>query len=795
MSDVLIVEDEQVTALDLKLTLADLGYNVVATHSSGEAALDFLTHQRVDLVMMDIHLEGEMLGTAAAQTIRRRFGIPVVFLTAYSDTNTIDDASDTLPYGYLVKPFERHEIDAAVRVALVRSHSDARLRDSEERLRLALEAARMNIWEWQPDDHSELMARVRPELNEPQILPIDFEQLLNRVHPKDRASLQQQLSEGNKLHAVVRMQDHHEWHFHELYATLYQRPQQSPRVVGVYRNIDEQYRAQEKLRQADVVFRNASEAIAILDHQRRLVSANPAFESITGFRLAEVSGQVMDEFLLSEPQEDAFYHQLSQHPGRLSGEVRCRRRDGSEFPAWQHLCVIAEGDQVSHYVMSFSDISVLKDTELRLARLAYRDPLTGVCNRTGIEKALTSLLQQCPEAGCQTAVFYLDIDGFKRINDRLGYQLGDQLLRDVAQRLKTCIGDQDHIGRIGGDEYLLIVHHLDGAAAAHGKAVELLKALEPPFELSKHSQEVSACIGVAQCDRTPLQSDSLWRAAALALQQAKRDGVGEVRLYDFRLALDNLHQQRLEDRLTHAIANEELSVELQPLIDQQQQLVGAEVLCRWYSTELGIVPPDRFIPVAEKSGDIHALGSWVLRRALSILQHWQATWPQLYLAVNVSPRQLSDQRFPGLVAAALEEFGVAADRLELELTESAVIDDDSTIPVLERLRSLGVGLSIDDFGTGYSSLSRLRNLPISRVKIDRSFVRELPDNSSDLEICRAIIALCRVLEVPVTAEGIESYEQAQLLTAMGCSCLQGYHFSRPLTLERFTQWAEAQQNK
>ncbi len=795
MSDVLIVEDEQVTALDLKLTLADLGYNVVATHSSGEAALDFLSHQRVDLVMMDIHLEGEMLGTAAAQTIRRRWGIPVVFLTAYSDTNTIDDASDTLPYGYLVKPFERHEIDAAVRVALVRSHSDARLRDSEERLRLALEAARMNIWEWQPDEHSELMARVRPELHEPQILPIDFEQLLSRVHPEDRAPLQQQLSEGNKLHAVVRMQDHHEWHFHELYATLYQRPQQSPRVVGVYRNIDEQYRAQEKLRQADVVFRNASEAIAILDHQRRLISANPAFESITGFRLVEVSGQAMDDFLLSEPQEDAFYHQLSQHQGRHSGEVRCRRRDGSEFPAWQHLCVIAEGNQVSHFVMSFSDISVLKDTELRLARLAYRDPLTGVCNRTGIEKALISLLQQCPEAGCQTAVFYLDIDGFKRINDRLGYQLGDQLLRDVAQRLKTCIGDQDHIGRIGGDEYLLIVHHVDGAAAAHGKAVELLKALEPPFELSKHSQEVSACIGVAQCDRTPLQSDSLWRAAALALQQAKRDGVGEVRLYDFRLALDNLHQQRLEERLTHAIANEELSVELQPLIDQQQQLVGAEVLCRWYSTELGIVPPDRFIPVAEKTGDIHALGSWVLRRALSILQHWQDSWPQLYLAVNVSPRQLSDQRFPGLVAAALEEFGVAADRLELELTESAVIDDDSTIPVLERLRSSGVGLSIDDFGTGYSSLSRLRNLPISRVKIDRSFVHELPDNSSDLEICRAIIALCRVLEVPVTAEGIESYEQAQLLTAMGCSCLQGYHFSRPLTLERFTQWAEAQQNK
>ncbi|GGY42788.1 GGDEF domain-containing protein [Bacterioplanes sanyensis] len=795
MSKVLVVEDEQVTALDLKLTLEDLDYTVVATHSSGEAALDFLARQRVDLVMMDIHLDGEMLGTEAAAIIRRRWGTPVVFLTAYSDTDTIDDASDTLPYGYLVKPFERHEIDAAVRVALARSQADVRLRDSEERLRLALEAARMNIWEWQPDEHSELMARAHPELNEPQILPIDFEQLLNRVHPEDREPLKQQLAQGDKLHAIVAMQDNGAWCYHELYASVYQRPQQSPRVVGVYRNIDEQYRAQEKLRQADVVFRNASEAIAILDERRRLVSANPAFESITGFRLAQVRGQVIDDFLLHEPQGEDFYRQLHQQTRRHSGEVRCRRGDGSEFPAWQHICVIAEGDHIRHYVMSFSDISVLKDTELKLARLAYRDPLTGVCNRTGIEKALTSLAQQCPDAGCQTAIFYLDIDGFKRINDRLGYQLGDQLLRDVAQRLKTCIGDQDHIGRIGGDEYLLIVHDLDGAAAAHGKAVELLKALEPPFELSKHSQDVSVCIGVAQCDRTPLQSDSLWRAAALALQQAKHNGTGEICLYDFRLALDNLHQQRLEERLAGAIAEQELSVELQPLMNDQQQLVGAEVLCRWYSTELGIVPPDRFIPVAEKTGDIHALGSWVLRRALSILQHWQQSWPQLYLAVNVSPRQLSDQRFPGLVAAVLEEFGVAADRLELELTESVVIDDVTTLPVLERLRALGVGLSIDDFGTGYSSLSRLKNLPITRVKIDRSFVSELPDSSSDLEICRAIIALCRVLEVPVTAEGIESCEQAQLLTAMGCSCLQGYHFSRPLTLERFTQWAAAQQNK
>jgi diguanylate cyclase (GGDEF)-like protein/PAS domain S-box-containing protein len=790
MKQVLVVEDEKVTALDLKLTLQDLGYQVVDTVSSGERAIEVLEQHSADLVLMDIHLDGEMLGTEAARIIFQRWGLPVVFLTAYSDTNTIDDASESLPYGYLVKPYERHEVDAALRIAFVRADADNEIRTSEERLRLALEAANMGIWEWQPD------VAIEPLSDAPRVdlLPHDLESLMSVIHPDDRDHIRSTVKQTGHIQAVARLQDEQgDWRYHELHAALYEFQGAHQRVVGVYRDIHDQYLTREKLKQADVVFNNANEAILILDNALNTVSVNPSFTTITRFQPEDVLGRKPDQFLHARRHSDQFYPRLSEEDSRSwSGEIACRRKNGEIFPAWEHVCaVVDEHNQTSHYVVTFSDISTLKRAEKQLAQMAYLDSLTGIGNRVYLESELNNMLAACQEGQLSIAVLYIDLDGFKEINDTLGHAEGDQLLRRIASRLSESVRNEDAIARIGGDEFIIALHGVENRESAEMICEKLIERIKEPVQLSRETVSLSASIGVAMFHDNLSDYDAIVKAADFALFEAKRRGKNRYCIYDFNLAMENIEKLRIEKGLKTAIQNGEIQVELQPLVKQRGTvLYGAEVLVRWHSPELGIVPPDRFIPIAEQSSVILDIGDYVLRRSSEILASWSNTaLDKLVLSVNIAPRQLADTRFPDELKKIIEQYQVDVDCLELEITESAVLNDNSVRPLLNRLRDLGVKLAIDDFGTGYSSLSRLKTMPFSRLKIDRMFVRDLPDSLNDLEICRAIIALCNVMDLRVTAEGVENAEQAQLLSDLGCTCLQGFHFSRSMPLARFEQWA------
>lgn len=791
---ILIVEDEKVTALDLKLTLEDLGYTVMACVGNGEAAIAAAEDQDIDLILMDIHLDTAMLGTEAAKIIMQRFGIPVLFLSAYTDDQTLEEASDSLPYGYMVKPFEKREVDAAIRIALTRHHADLELRRSEERLRLALEAARMSIWEWTPETDIELQVAVQH--TPPQLISENLDDLLVNIHPDDRDKIRQQITSHHRFQQPVRFSKHegNEYRWVELFASLFRWENGDRRVIGVLHDVHERYLADEQLRQASAVFNSTSEGILITDSQRRVLNVNPAFSHITGYSQEDVRGKNPDEFLHARRHSDQFYPRLvSDAQGHWSGEIACQRKSGEFFPAWEHVCTVLNDDgELQNFVITFSDIAELRRAEKNLATLAYMDALTGVGNRVRLEQVVREALADRTEAQGNVGVLYLDLDGFKLINDTLGHSEGDLLLRVMADRFKQSIREEDTVVRIGGDEFVIVLTGVEHEDNLKVVAEKLLLAVQEPVTLSREKVEVSASIGIVMSRPSVQEYEELLKAADTALFEAKRQGKNRYCIYDFALAMEFNERLRIERNLKQAIRKGELALEFQPLVDlHSARVYGVEALCRWYHDELGMIPPDRFIPIAEQSDAIVDIGAWVLRESCRELRRWMdAGVPELVVSVNVSARQLTDSSFSELLTATLTEFNIPAAQIELEITETALQANDHVLRQLEHIRKSGVGLAIDDFGTGYSSLSRLKELPFDRVKIDRSFVRDLPQDANDIEICRAIMALCQVLHLRVTAEGVENHDQLEMLRELGCCCIQGYLFSRPMRPELMADWLQ-----
>ena len=790
---ILITEDEKITALDLKMTLERLRYEVVACVASGEESIAAAGELQPDLVLMDIHLKTEMLGTDAANVIFEKYDIPVIFLSAYSDRSIIKKAGESTPYGYLIKPYDPREIDAAIQVALAKHHADEIVKRSDARLKMALEAANMCAWEWVPEgleleaDTNRSGAVVSKNMND----------LLTLVHPNDKDRVISSLQEGGRLSIQIRMitQPNSEYHHVDLFAAVIEDENEQKKVVGVARDIEEDYKQRESLRQAKVVFECISEAILITDSRRRVISVNPAFEAITGFTESEVAGQDPDDFLHARRHQDHFSPKLLEQGNHFwSGEVACHTKSGERFPAWEHIAGVFDDDgTIVNYVFTVSDIGELRRAEKNLQRMAYLDSLTGVGNRVHLERALANCLRVQKETSVPVAVLYIDLDGFKSINDTLGHAEGDRLLQIIAERFVRSVREDDVVTRVGGDEFVIIVPNFSDDHGLMTMAEKLLKGVSAPITLSREVVEVSASIGIAVSGGTLATHEDIITAADTALFHAKAKGKNCYQFYDFELAMVSVEKNRIERNMKGALNNHEICVEFQPLVDVvRNRVYGAEALCRWYSHDLGMIPPDRFIPIAEQSNVILELGQKVLEESCQRLREWHdAGHTDLVVSVNVSARQLSDRSFPDIVQKVLTRYQVPPECLELEITETSVQNNKHVKQQLDLLRNLGIKFAIDDFGTGYSSLSRLKTLPFDRVKIDRSFVMDLPHNDSDIEICRAIFALCNVLNLNVTAEGIENEDQLILLKSMGCECAQGFLFSRAIPADRFLQWVSA----
>jgi diguanylate cyclase (GGDEF)-like protein/PAS domain S-box-containing protein len=556
----------------------------------------------------------------------------------------------------------------------------------------------------------------------------------------------------------------------------------------------ERQQQEETLRVAATAF-ESQEGMYIMDAQRRILRVNQAFTLITGFEAGEVVGHHVS-VLRSGHHDEAFYRAMwaqVERNGIWQGEITNRHKNGQIYAKWLTITAVRDAQgAVSHYVGGFYDITQRKQAEAEIEQLAFYDPLTGLPNRRLLLDRLHQALALNRRQQRQGALLFLDLDNFKSLNDSLGHALGDVLLQEVAQRLKACVRESDTVARLGGDEFVVMLEGLgdteaDAAVEAEAVGEKVLAALSQAYDLRGVRYHSSTSIGVALFGGADEAStEDLLKRADLALYQAKAAGRNTQRFFDPRMQATINARVALESDLRAGLAAQQFLLYYQPQVDLRNRLVGVEVLLRWQHPERGMVSPAQFIPLAEETGLILPLGHWVLQEACWQLRRWQASaaTAALTVSVNVSALQFRQKNFVQDVLAALAHSGAKPERLKLELTESMLLSNvEDTIAKMQALRGHGIGFSLDDFGTGYSSLSYLKRLPLDQLKIDGSFVKDAAHNPHDAAIIQTIVALGSSMEMNVIAEGVETEEQRDVLSRLGCHCYQGYLFGRPGPVE------------
>ena len=563
---------------------------------------------------------------------------------------------------------------------------------------------------------------------------------------------------------------------------------------GSCRDISERKQSEERLRLAATVFENTQEGVLITDADQRIQMVNRAFCQLTGYAEHEVLGQT-PRLLQSGRQGESFYAEMWAclcNDGHWQGEIWNRRKNGDVYPELLSVSAVYDGaGQLTHYVGVFADISRLKSSEAQLEFLAHHDPLTGLPNRLLLLSRLQHSLEVALRESGRLALLMLDLDRFKDVNDCYGHPSGDELLQLVAERLLNRVRRVDTVSRLGGDEFTVLLEDLAHPQDAARLADEIISTLSEPCRLSNGAEvRIGVSVGISLYPDNGQTAVDLLQQADAALYRAKAEGRGCFKYFSDELTQAARERIELGSRLRRAIGENRLRVHYQPQVDiASGRIVGAEALVRWQDPEHGLVPPGRFIPVAEETGLIGEIGAWVLREACRQGRAWlDAGVPPLKLAVNLSPHQFRHNDISATVAEVLRETGYPADWLELELTESALMErEEAAVEMLDRLRTLGIRLAIDDFGTGYSSLAYLKSFPLDVLKIDKSFVDDIPFHQDDMEIAAAIVAMGHTLGFKVLAEGVETAEQLAFLQGKGCDLYQGYLTSPPLPPEAFAK--------
>lgn len=558
------------------------------------------------------------------------------------------------------------------------------------------------------------------------------------------------------------------------------------RCLGVGAKLRERTADRERLRQAAAVFDCTREGVLVTDSKGLIVHVNRAFMEITGYQREEVLGQRPNMFK-SGHHPPGFYQAMFatlDSLGEWSGEIWNRRKSGEIYPQWQTIRLIHDDQgQFGQYVAVFSDISAIKKSEHELTHLAHHDPLTDLPNRLLLtDRAGQAVVSaQVHKRGC--ALLMIDLDHFKLINDSLGHSVGDQLLKGVAERLNALFGPDITLARLSGDEFAVLAENCPQPGHAAALAQRVIDGLKEPFQINGHPLFINASIGISLFPSDALSAEQLLRNADSALFKAKSAGRDGYALYTEELTAHAQQRVEIAFELRRALEQQELRVYYQPVHDlKTSRLIGVEALVRWEHPQRGLVSPAEFIPIAERTGLIAEIDAWIMRQACQQMCLWQAAGVVLsFVAVNVSSRLFARRELYQQVAQVLHDTGLDPAYLELEVTESAVMEDpEVALEQMHRLRELGVRLAIDDFGTGYSSLLRLKRLPVQKLKIDQGFVAGLPGDEDDAAIARIIIALAQSMGMQVHAEGVEQAEQASFLLEHDCDLGQGYWFGRPM---------------
>ncbi|MDP2792521.1 MAG: EAL domain-containing protein [Sulfurisoma sp.] len=556
--------------------------------------------------------------------------------------------------------------------------------------------------------------------------------------------------------------------------------------------------AEEELRIAAIAF-ESQEGMMVTDARGVILRVNRAFTQLTGYSAEEAIGRT-PALLRSGRQAPEFYARMWQNLkdiGYWQGEMWNRRRNGKIYAEWLTISAVTAADGApTHYVGTFSEITKNKEAEAEIHRLAYYDPLTQLPNRRLFHDRLTQALAGSGRSGHYGALLFLDLDNFKNLNDTRGHEAGDHLLVETARRIQANVREGDTVARLGGDEFVVMLEDLSEEIqeAAHQTGLvgeKIRESLDLPYDLDEHAYHCSTSLGVTLFHGHDESAETLLKHADMAMYKAKGAGRNTLRFFDpaMQTALDE--RGTMESELRLALSQGQLELYYQPQIDGGRRVTGAEALIRWRHPERGLVSPTDFIPLAEETGLILPIGRWVLQTACARIKAWSAipAAAELRLAVNVSARQFRQPDFVDEVRQVLAMTGANPARLKIELTESMVVDNvGDTFEKMHALKALGVGFSLDDFGTGHSSLSYLTRLPLDQLKIDRSFVLNLPDSPGDAIVAQTIISMARSLGLQVIAEGVETEAQREFLDRHQCHAYQGFLFSRPLPLPAFEEF-------
>lgn len=558
--------------------------------------------------------------------------------------------------------------------------------------------------------------------------------------------------------------------------------------VGIFMDITERKRSEKKLQLHAMVFETASEGIMITDTKGTILSVNPAFSETTGYTETEALGRT-PRMLHSGVQDAEFYIQMwaSIHEaGSWQGEVWNKRKNGEIYPEWLTINTVRnENGKISNYVGVFTDITERKLSEENLKYLAHYDVLTGLPNRFLFHDRLSHAIVQANRQGHWAALMFIDLDQFKLINDTLGHVVGDQLLQKASKRLKSCVRTSDTVSRLGGDEFTVILPHIDETEDALLVAQKILEGLALPFFLAEQELFITASIGISMYPLHGEDSETLIKQADSAMYRAKEQS-NNYQLYTSNMNATFYRKMKLENGLRKALEKDQLRIVYQPQMDiRTGRINGIEALLRWQHPEMGMVSPNEFIQIVEENGQIVEIGEWVLRKVCEQNKAWQsAGYPPLKCAINLSPRQFKNKNLIETVKQILKETELDPSYLCFEITESISIHQiESVLTVLHDFKEIGLELAIDDFGKGHSALSYLKKYPIDTLKIDKCFVQGIEMDRGNASIAKAVIDMAHGLGLRVIAEGVETEDQLAFLKDLHCDSIQGYWLSRPLPPE------------
>jgi diguanylate cyclase (GGDEF)-like protein/PAS domain S-box-containing protein len=571
---------------------------------------------------------------------------------------------------------------------------------------------------------------------------------------------------------------------------------QQPYLLALVRDISQRKQAEDRLQQAAIVFEHSVEAIVVTNAAQNIVAVNQAFTDITGYLEAEVLGKT-PRILKSGKHSAEFYQSMWAHiekNGLWQGEIWNRRKNGEDFPVWQNISVVRdETHQINHYISVFNDLTERKQSEEKIRRLANYDLLTNLPNRLLFRENLEKQLAETTD-GHYVSVLFTGLDRLKRINDSLGHSAGDQLLQIAANRISKLAG-HDYVARLGGDEFAIFVDSQTDLQSGARLAEQLLDALRQPITLQDQDIHLSMSIGISVYPQDGKSVDTLLKHAATVMARVKQEGGNHYQFYAQALTEEAYERLSLESALRQVLdSGEGLFLLYQPQIDLTTgKMTGGEALVRWRHPDMGVISPNKFIPLAETTGLIIPLGEWVLKEACRQTKAWlDAGLPLHTIAVNISSLQMQWGNLFETVKQILEMTGLPPHMLELEITESLLMAEiESAGDTLAQFRTEGIRLALDDFGTGYSSLAYLKKLPIHKLKLDRSFIIDLDKDNNSSEIAAAIIGLGRSLKLDVICEGVEEPSQEAFLVAHGCHAAQGFLYSPPINAEKFAEMLSA----